>query len=109
MNLHLTKTRNRHPTLFGRGCAVLLVALVLLLCVLAACPAAHEWFHHDAGHEDHECAVTLFAHGVTTALAVVAVAVVAWRLIGRVDAPKREFQLPASTRLLPPGRAPPVS
>jgi hypothetical protein len=57
---------------FAKGCfgrpgkafvASLLVALVLLLDAMAACPALHELIHHDAGKPDHECAVTMFAHG----------------------------------------------
>ena len=43
--------------------AALLVGVVLLLDAMAACPALHEMIHHDAGKEDHECAVTMFAHG----------------------------------------------
>jgi len=100
----------RHaPTRFGKGCALLLAALVLLLAVMAACPAVHEWFHHDAGHADHVCAVTLFAHGVTTAVAAVSLALVGWRLLGDASVAARELRLPAPSRRLPPGRAPPVS
>ena len=43
--------------------AALLVGVVLLLDAMAACPALHEMIHHDAGKEDHDCAVTMFAHG----------------------------------------------
>jgi hypothetical protein len=35
----------------------------MLLAWLAADPQAHEYFHHDAGHEDHHCAITDFALG----------------------------------------------
>jgi len=96
------------PHRLAKGCAFLLVALVLLLAVLATNPSAHEWFHHDAGHADHECAVTLFAHGITPALVGAALVLVAWRLIGSTVAPQREFHLPPLPRRLPPGRAPPV-
>ena len=43
--------------------AVLLVGLVLLLNAMVTVPALHELIHHDAGKADHQCAVTLFAHG----------------------------------------------
>jgi hypothetical protein len=43
--------------------AVVLVGVVLLLDAMAVCPALHEAIHHDAGKPDHECAVTMFAHG----------------------------------------------
>jgi len=43
--------------------AALLVGIVLLLDAMAACPALHEMIHHDAGKEDHDCAVTMFAQG----------------------------------------------
>jgi hypothetical protein len=43
--------------------AALLVGIVLLLDAMAACPALHEMIHHDAGKEDHDCAVTLLALG----------------------------------------------
>ena len=41
----------------------MVVALVLLLDAMAACPELHELIHHDADAPSHECAVTLFAHG----------------------------------------------
>jgi hypothetical protein len=43
--------------------AALLVGIVLLLDAMAACPALHEMIHHDAGKEDHDCAVTMFSQG----------------------------------------------
>lgn len=43
--------------------AVCCVALVLGLSLLGASPELHELIHHDAGAPDHECAITLFAHG----------------------------------------------
>jgi hypothetical protein len=43
--------------------AVLLIGLVSLLNLMAAAPALHQAIHHDAGRADHDCAVTMFAHG----------------------------------------------
>jgi hypothetical protein len=101
-------TARHQASRLGRAVALGLSALVLLLAVLAVCPAAHEWLHPDAGHEDHECAITLFAHGITAAFAGVALAGVAWRLIRLVFAGAAEWDLAAPRFRLLPGRAPPV-
>jgi hypothetical protein len=54
----------RHFIRLGKpALAALLVGVVLLLDAMAACPALHEMIHHDAGKEDHDCAVTMFAQG----------------------------------------------
>ena len=71
----------RKPSSFHRITAVFGVALVLLLGVLAASPELHAWVHgHEdvaqtagpghapLGETDHECAVTLFAGGVSLLL-----------------------------------------
>ena len=86
--------------------AVLLVGLVLLLNAMAAVPALHELIHQDAGKTDHQCAVTVFAHGqvesaagdVPVALPVTSVEIT----------PHLEFSLHSTAiENLPPGRAPP--
>lgn len=41
---------------------VLIVSIFWVL-TLSVCPELHEWVHPDADHEDHDCAVTLFANG----------------------------------------------
>lgn len=42
--------------------------MVFALTLLAVSPAAHERIHGAAAHQvDHTCAITLFAHGVTSA------------------------------------------
>ncbi len=50
------------------------VLLIAFLAYLAADPAAHERFHHDADESDHHCVVTEFAAGeallVTVSLVV---------------------------------------
>jgi len=43
--------------------ACTLIAHLFAVLLLAASPQLHERLHSDAGHEDHECAVTLFAGG----------------------------------------------
>ena len=73
---------NQQPSSFRRITAVFGVVLVLLLSVLAASPGLHAWVHGlqevaqhtgpdhaPVGDADHECAVTLFASGVSLLLA----------------------------------------
>ena len=84
------------------------MTLVLLLNAMASSPELHEFFHADAGHADHECAVTLFAHGqvespVMDMAAIVPVATVEFL-------PQISVSVPiAVVESLPPGRGPPVS
>lgn len=40
--------------------------MIVLLSVLAVSPSAHERLHADAADANHACAITLFAHGVTS-------------------------------------------
>jgi ABC-type Co2+ transport system permease subunit len=97
----------RQPTRLSRACALLLTGTVLMLAVLAASPAIHHWLHADADHADHECAITLYAQGVTTAVAGVALAVVVWRLLGESGSARIALFLSAPRFLHLPGRAPP--
>ena len=46
-----------------QGASALLLALFLSLQAMAALPALHALAHPDSSNPDHECAVTLFAHG----------------------------------------------
>ena len=90
--------------LFG----ILSVFLVLLLNLLAASPSLHEKFHADAGHAEHQCAVTLFAHGqVDSACVDVPVSL---PLNFDIAAPQVAFSdFSPAIENLPSGRAPPVS
>jgi hypothetical protein len=99
-----SKLLKQGRVLFG----VLLVAQVLFLNLLVVAPSLHEWFHADAGHEEHQCAVTMFAHGQVDAAAVnVPVSV---PLVFAVGAPQIEFSVfrPAIENL-PAGRGPPLA
>ncbi len=87
--------------------ASLLAGLVLILVAMAACPALHELIHRDADSAEHQCAVTLFAHGhVDSSTVEVSVVVPATsievtpRMVFSVFAPAIEN--------LPSGRAPPL-
>ncbi|HWA28265.1 MAG TPA: hypothetical protein VG734_21615 [Lacunisphaera sp.] len=102
--------------------AVLGIALVLLLNLLAASPELHAWVHgkenaHEhstPGHEpvvegDHQCAVTLFAHGAE-ALLVFCLVMLA-RLLARSIILRAGDEI-ARTRpryWLVPSHAPPVA
>jgi hypothetical protein len=99
---------SRHFKLSGKAVtASLLAGLVLLLNAMAASPSLHEWFHAGAGHSEHQCAVTLFAHGhMDSATVEVAAAV---PVIFVETTPQIVFSVFASTvENLPAGRAPPV-
>jgi hypothetical protein len=93
----------------AKGLAAVMLFLVLLCSTLASNPALHHLIHKDADAEDHECAVTLFAHGQVNFGGVVPV----------LSAPFLQFTSFASSfhGLIPdsrdyfllPGRAPPLS
>lgn len=88
--------------------AGMLVAVVLLLNAMAAAPELHELIHADAGHEDHQCAVTLFAHGQVDSVTVAVAAIAPVVLVE--TAPPILFSVFAPViENLPAGRAPPVS
>lgn len=87
---------------------LLLIFFVLVLNLLAASPALHQSLHHDSNHAEHQCAVTLFAHGnVESATVDVALTV---PLTFADSSPLIQFSIfsPAIENL-PAGRAPPVS
>jgi len=86
----------------------LLVAFILLLDAMAACPDLHELIHHDADAPGHACAVTLFAHGqvdspVVEMAAIIPVTPVGFFPLNSVSA------FNAQVETLPPGRGPPAS
>lgn len=96
------------PTRLQRGGAALSVALLLLLTISAASPAVHDWLHLGGTHDaNHQCAVVLFASGVTLALALAVTAPrAAWH-----EEPRRagaRLFLVATRYLRQPERGPPV-
>lgn len=98
----------RHFKISGQAViASLLTSLVLLLNALAASPSLHEWFHADAGHEDHHCAVTLFAHGHVDSTTVDVPIVTPLTFVETVSSVELSIFSPAIENL-PAGRAPPV-
>jgi len=79
----------------------------LFVATLAASPALHQYFHHEAAAADHSCVVTLLAQGnllaasASTALVVLVSLLLFWVPLARVA----EFS-PIDLRL-GFGRAPP--
>lgn len=90
--------------------AALGVAVLLLLSASAASPVVHHWLHADGGTDNSDnCAVVLFASGVTLAAAAVAITRPSLRWVElRVQAVAAVFV--ASPRYLrQPERGPPAS
>ena len=87
--------------------AALLAGLVLLLNVMAACPALHQLIHKDAAKTGHECAVVMFAHGKVESATVEVPPIAPAAAIE--NAPQIEFSVfRTAIENLPPGRAPPA-
>lgn len=99
--------RHTEP-IFRRVLAGAAVAVVFALTVFAASPALHAWLHHDATPQADDCAVVLFASGVTLAVgaAVVLAPRVAWREF--VPVAVAGLHLVAPRHLRPPECGPPV-
>ena len=53
---------NKHSVVHV-GLTPLLLASIFWASTLTVCPELHQWVPPDADHEDHDCAVTLFASG----------------------------------------------
>ena len=87
--------------------ASLLGGLVLLLNAMAASPSLHEWFHADAGKAEHQCAVTMFAHGQVDAASVDVPISAPLAFVETVPFVAFSVFSPAIENL-PAGRAPPV-
>ncbi|HTZ19970.1 MAG TPA: hypothetical protein VMC06_03735 [Opitutaceae bacterium] len=93
---------------FGKVVSVAAVLLIAFISYLAVNPRAHEFFHHDADHPDHECVVTAFAAGEGLYLAP---AIELWPtavVVQRVHFGAGEVLRDAFARLLPPACGPPV-
>jgi len=88
--------------------AALLVAVVLLLDAMAACPSLHELMHQDANASHHQCVVTLFAHGQVDSATAEVAAVGPLASIETTSQFNFSVFAPAIGNL-PAGRGPPVS
>lgn len=103
----MSSRRHTEP-LFRRVLAAAGVAVVFALTVFAASPSLHAWLHHDTAPQADNCAVVLFASGVTLAVGAAAVPAprVAWREF--VPVAVAELHLVAPRYLRQPERGPPV-
>lgn len=91
----------------SRVLAALMAVTVFGLGLLTVAPNLHRDVHADAGQVTHGCAVTLFAGGITAAVAAL-ILTFEPLVLARVILPAF-VEVPRQTpRLLPPGRAPPV-
>jgi hypothetical protein len=95
-----------------RGMLVwLLAGLVFALGLLNAAPSLHERLHahdHATVHNDAGCAVTLFAHGVTTPLDLPQVNAPRTACIATLSTAPDRLDLTSADHLHPPGQAPPL-
>jgi hypothetical protein len=57
--------RLRDAKTWQNAFACLLIAHLLIVVALAACPQLHQLLHNGAEHRDHECAVTVMISGGT--------------------------------------------
>jgi hypothetical protein len=110
--MHAPAMSHRSPTLspLQRLLAAGAVALILALTVLAVSPTLHAWLHGESQLDPNDsCAVVLFAHGLTPALAALVLLALA------LAPPRAVFPLPAPILAaapafdLPPGCGPPAS
>src|SRR5580704_747769 len=49
-----------------------LSGLLLFVCALSSSASLHQWFHHDAGSAEHQCAASEFARGHVDSVPVAA-------------------------------------
>lgn len=91
-----------------RALAGFLSATILLLTVLAVSPDAHLRLHADAGDADHACAITLFAHGITSSVGPTALAAPLEHPELLAYAAPVELSLLSPPYRLQPPRGPPV-
>ena len=101
---------SKHSTLYASLTPLLAVSMFWAL-TLTVCPELHEWVHPDADHEDHDCAVTLFAGGGIDFAAIDLVDIGnpdCWALVDVLQLHSQVF-VSAQTERLIPGRGPPES
>ena len=91
-------------TLFVTG----LLAAQLAILAMAVCPSLNKWLHHDAGEQDHQCAVTVFSSGqidsVVPALVTLLVSAAGHTPIGTLAQVERSFFRSSVLEHAPPAR-----
>ena len=96
-----------HLPRFTRILAGLCALSVWLLGVLAVSPELHAHVHSDATAAHHECAVTLFQHGVENPAGAVDLTVGPAPVAGSALVPPEFRSRTAADLRLKPGRGPP--
>jgi hypothetical protein len=91
-----------------RGASALLLGLLLSLQAMAVFPALHAIVHPDCADADHECAVTLFAHGQIDASSTAAPVFCIPACLTFSQSPPPIIFVSTDIRLLP-SRGPPAS
>jgi len=91
-----------------RWVAVFCALTVWLLGLLATSPQLHAALHADADHTDHECAITLFSHGIEDGTACALLASVPLLQVENKSAIQPISSVADALHRLPPGRGPPV-
>lgn len=100
--------KNGTLSLAGKAVSLVAVLLVAVVMYLSVTPAAHEFFHKDADHADHECVVTAFAAGESLYTAPQIVVRPEPLVIQRVEIRAEEVAQDALRNLLPPVCGPPA-
>jgi hypothetical protein len=90
------------------GFAAVMIFLVLLCGTLASNPSLHHLIHKDADAKDHECAVSLFAHGQVNLAGVVPVVSVPFVPFAVFTFSFTDLIPDSRDYFLLPGRAPPI-
>jgi hypothetical protein len=94
----------------GRGKIALACLLALLVGVVGLLASSHELHHHvctGSDAQEHQCAATLFAHGLVEAMDSAGFSHFIAGLAQTIS-PAARPELPSVEYLLLPGRAPPV-
>jgi hypothetical protein len=90
-----------------RFCAVICLALFMVVELLALSPALHKDLHPNADSPSHHCAVTLFTHSQVTSAAVVCELPALVAILLFCLPPPKAVALPSVDYRLSPSRAPP--
>ena len=111
-DMSVRRKRESQPGPLRRAAAAGCAALVLALTILAASPGAHGLLHdggHDDGHNDHSCAVVMFANGVSLTVAPDAIVPPTIVVQGMSPVAAARIFLVSPRYLRQPERGPPVS
>jgi hypothetical protein len=98
----------KHSQFAKRSTALFLAGLVIFLSLAGSSPALHKLIHSDAGEADHNCVITLFAHGHVAAADLAPIVAGLIVLFGGVVLLAENFVLSPAEYRYSASRAPPV-